>query len=125
MNTIEFWMWLIDMQFIILVSALLAKRLEQLSCYYVSLSLAVINNHHLNKQQGSNQAEVNTLSMSSILDNIRQIYGSVASELLELSKSFRKLEFEANGYISNANYNLKKMIFLLFINRELTLRIEF
>jgi len=63
--------------------------------------------------------------MSSILDNIRQIYGSVASELLELSKSFRKLEFEVNGYISNANYNLKKMIFLLFINRELTLRIEF
>lgn len=57
--------------------------------------------------------------MSSVLDNIRQIYGSIASELLGLSKSFKKLEFKLNGYISNANYNLKKMIFLLFINREL------
>ncbi|EXX72706.1 mismatch repair ATPase MLH1 [Rhizophagus irregularis DAOM 197198w] len=70
------------------------------------------------KKQGSNQAEVNTLSMSSVLDNIRQIYGSIASELLGLSKSFKKLEFKLNGYISNANYNLKKMIFLLFINHR-------
>ncbi|RIA81792.1 DNA mismatch repair protein Mlh1 [Glomus cerebriforme] len=70
------------------------------------------------KKQGSNQSEVNTLSTAPILDNIRQIYGSTASELLELSKSFRKLEFEVHGYISNANYNLKKMIFLLFINHR-------
>ncbi|CAG8498812.1 19091_t:CDS:10 [Rhizophagus irregularis] len=39
------------------------------------------------KKQGSNQAEVNTLSMSSVLDNIRQIYGSIASELLGLSNN--------------------------------------
>ncbi|GES86325.1 DNA mismatch repair protein Mlh1-like [Rhizophagus clarus] len=70
------------------------------------------------KKQGSNQAEVNTLSTSSVLDNIRQIYGNVASELLELSKSFKKLEFKLNGYTSNANYNLKKIIFLLFINHR-------
>jgi len=70
------------------------------------------------KKQGSNQAEVNTLSMSSVLENIRQIYGNIASELLELSKSFKKLEFKLSGYTSNANYNLKKMIFLLFINHR-------
>ncbi|CAG8705201.1 7720_t:CDS:10 [Funneliformis mosseae] len=70
------------------------------------------------KKQGSNQADVNTLSTSSTLDNIRHIYGNVASELIELGKSFRKLEFKVNGYISNANYNLKKMNFLLFINHR-------
>ncbi|CAG8846056.1 10965_t:CDS:2, partial [Racocetra persica] len=68
--------------------------------------------------QGSTQADVNTLSTASTLDNIRQIYGNAASELLEFGKFFRKLEFRVNGYISNPNYNLKKMGFLLFINHR-------
>ncbi|KAF0515857.1 mismatch repair protein [Gigaspora margarita] len=70
------------------------------------------------KKQGSTQADVNTLSTASTLDNIRQIYGSTTSELLEFGKTFRKLEFRVNGYISNPNYNLKKMVFLLFINHR-------
>ncbi|CAG8525810.1 19493_t:CDS:10, partial [Racocetra fulgida] len=61
------------------------------------------------KKQGSTQADVNTLSTASTLDNIRQIYGNAASELLEFGKFFRKLEFRVNGYISNPNYNLKKI----------------
>ncbi|CAG8691528.1 1407_t:CDS:2, partial [Dentiscutata heterogama] len=70
------------------------------------------------KKQGSTQADVNTLSTASTLDNIRQIYGSTTSELLEFGKIFRKLEFRVNGYISNPNYNLKKLVFLLFINHR-------
>ncbi|CAG8512065.1 17096_t:CDS:10 [Acaulospora colombiana] len=59
--------------------------------------------------QSSNQVDVNTLSTASKLENIRQIYGSTASELLDLEKHFRKLDLKVNGFISNANYNLKKM----------------
>ncbi|CAG8656403.1 16383_t:CDS:10, partial [Acaulospora morrowiae] len=70
------------------------------------------------KKQGSNQFDINSLSTASKLENIRQIYGSTASELLELDKHFHKLDFKVQGYISNANYNLKKMIFLLFINNR-------
>ncbi|KAG9306602.1 hypothetical protein G9A89_004799 [Geosiphon pyriformis] len=71
------------------------------------------------KKQGSNQPDVQTLSNASILDNIRQVYGgSTASELLEISKEYRKLEFRVKGYISNANYHVKKIGFLLFINHR-------
>ncbi|CAH1756915.1 8270_t:CDS:10 [Entrophospora sp. SA101] len=86
--------------------------------------LDVVNRYAIHKsgisftcrKQGSNQADLSTLLSSTTLDNIRQIYGGTASELLEISKKFRNLEFKINGYISNANYNLKKMVFLLFIN---------
>ncbi|RHZ47622.1 hypothetical protein Glove_575g44 [Diversispora epigaea] len=70
------------------------------------------------KKQGSKQPDVNSLSTASTLDNIRQIYGSTASELLNLEKVSRKFDFKFNGYISNANFNLRKMTFLLFINHR-------
>lgn len=52
------------------------------------------------------------------IDTIRRLYGSVASELLPIEKSFEELNFKANGLISNANYNTKRMTLLLFINRK-------
>ncbi|CAG8497082.1 7562_t:CDS:10 [Diversispora eburnea] len=70
------------------------------------------------KKQGSKQPDVNSLSTASTLDNIRQIYGSTASELLNLEKVSKKFDFKFNGYISNANFNLRKMTFLLFINHR-------
>ncbi|CAG8525033.1 2781_t:CDS:10 [Paraglomus occultum] len=71
------------------------------------------------KKQGSNIADVSTLANASTLDNIRQIYGSsTASELLELKKDVESLDLKVKGYVSNANYNVKKMAFLLFINHR-------
>ncbi|CAG8480636.1 7962_t:CDS:10 [Ambispora leptoticha] len=71
------------------------------------------------KKQGSNQADINTLTTGSTVDNIRQVYGvNTASELLEINKEYKKLEVKLKGYISNANYSLKKMVLLLFVNHR-------
>ena len=39
-------------------------------------------------------------------------------ELMEITHNDEKLGFKVHGWISNANYSVKKPIFLLFINRE-------
>lgn len=72
------------------------------------------------KKQGENLAEVRTMNSSSCLDNIRAIYGgSVARELLEVSCDHAKFGFKMHSYVSNANYSVKKLQFLLFINHRL------
>ena len=72
------------------------------------------------KKQGENLAEVRTLSASSCLDNIRTIYGgSVARELLEVTCDNTRLGFKLRSFVSNANYSVKKLQFLLFINHRL------
>lgn len=69
------------------------------------------------RKQGSNIADVQTSTGATTVDNIRLLHGSVASELLDIDKTFDELRFKMNGHISNANYSVKKMTFLLFINR--------
>lgn len=69
------------------------------------------------RKQGSNVADVQTSTGATIVENIRLLYGSVASELLSIEKAFDDLDFKMNAHLSNANYNVKKMTFLLFINR--------
>ena len=72
------------------------------------------------KKYGETLADVRTLPKSSKIDNIKAIYGpSVAKELLEVTLDDKKLSFQMNGYISNANYSMKKFVFLLFINSRL------
>ena len=72
------------------------------------------------KKQGENMAAVRTASGASILDNIRTIYGTtVARELLEVNCENQRFAFKMQGYISNANYSVKKLQFLLFINHRL------
>lgn len=72
------------------------------------------------KKQGDNTTDIRTPPNSTVVDNIRTIYGpSVAKELLEVSFGDEKLKFTCSGYISNANYSVKKCIFLLFINHRL------
>lgn len=39
-------------------------------------------------------------------------------ELLPVSCENVRLGFKMNGYVTNANYSVKKLQFLLFINRE-------
>lgn len=64
-------------------------------------------------------ADVQTPSNASVVDNIRQIYGGlVANELLHIERSFAALEFKMDAYISNANYSVKRLNLLLFINRK-------
>lgn len=61
---------------------------------------------------------VSTASNLSIIDRIRNIYGSgVANELLTLEVNDKHLGFKAVGVVSNANYSVKKTTLLLFINR--------
>ncbi|XP_046884803.1 DNA mismatch repair protein Mlh1 isoform X2 [Hypomesus transpacificus] len=72
------------------------------------------------KKQGETMADVRTLPNASILDNIRVVFGNAVSrELLEVGCEDQKLTFKLNGYISNANYSVKKCILILFINHRL------
>ena len=72
------------------------------------------------KKYGESIADVRTLSKSSKKDNIQTIYGpTIAKELLEVNVEDAKLCYKMNGFISNANFSVKKVIFLLFINNRL------
>ncbi|XP_067888372.1 DNA mismatch repair protein Mlh1 isoform X3 [Heterodontus francisci] len=72
------------------------------------------------KKQGETVADVRTLPNASTLDNIRTIFGNAVSrELIEVCLEDPKFAFKMKGYISNANYSVKKCIFLLFINHRL------
>lgn len=63
---------------------------------------------------------VRTQHGSTILDNIGVIYGSqVAKDLIHIEQDSTSLRYKMHGYISNANYSMKKFIFLLFINNRL------
>lgn len=72
------------------------------------------------KKHGDTLADVRTMPKSSKIDNIKTIYGpTVAKELLDVDLDDTKLAFKMTGYISNANYSVKKFTFLLFINNRL------
>ncbi|KAJ3197516.1 DNA mismatch repair protein, partial [Dinochytrium kinnereticum] len=72
------------------------------------------------KKVGSNTADVRTQQNATSLDNVRLVYGAnIAKELLEVKERNDALECAVHGLISNANFNVKKMTFLLFINGRL------
>ncbi|KAM9187850.1 DNA mismatch repair protein Mlh1 [Dugong dugon] len=72
------------------------------------------------KKQGETVADVRTLPNATTVDNIRSIFGNAVSrELIEVGCEDKTLAFKMNGYVSNANYSVKKCIFLLFINHRL------
>ncbi|XP_071375722.1 DNA mismatch repair protein Mlh1 [Centroberyx affinis] len=72
------------------------------------------------KKQGETVADVRTLPNASILDNIRGAFGNAVSrELIEVGCEDQKLAYKMKGYISNANYSVKKCILILFINHRL------
>lgn len=64
----------------------------------------------------------NTLSVqaqATVIDRIRQIHGSsVSNELIKFSVADDRWGFKASGYVTNANYHIKKTTFLLFINHR-------
>ncbi|KAK1173485.1 DNA mismatch repair protein Mlh1-like [Acipenser oxyrinchus oxyrinchus] len=72
------------------------------------------------KKHGETVADVRTLPNASTVDNIRAIFGNaVCRELIEVGCEDPNLAFNVKGYVSNANYSVKKCIFLLFINHRL------
>ncbi|NXV78660.1 MLH1 protein, partial [Atlantisia rogersi] len=71
-------------------------------------------------QQGDTVSDVRTLTNASTVDNIRSIFGNAVSrELIEVGCEDANLAFKMKGYITNANYSVKKCVFLLFINHRL------
>ncbi|XP_014380585.1 DNA mismatch repair protein Mlh1 isoform X2 [Alligator sinensis] len=93
-----------------------AKILEVVSRYAIhnsGISFSV-------KKQGDTVADVRTLSNATTVDNIRSVFGNAVSrELIEVGCEDTRLAFKMKGYITNANYSVKKCIFLLFINHRL------
>lgn len=71
------------------------------------------------KKQGESSTSISVPATASVVDRVRQIYGtSVANELVEYSTSDDRWGFKAEGYATNANYHIKKTILLLFINHR-------
>lgn len=82
-----------------------------------------IHNHKVGftlKKQGEITSDIKTNPSSTVIDNIRLIFGTaVAKDLLEIKSTDDMLKCEISGQISNVNYSNKKLIFLLFINNRL------
>ncbi|KAG1685931.1 DNA mismatch repair protein Mlh1 [Nymphon striatum] len=84
---------------------------------------------------GNPSADLKTFPEVSVEENIRIIYGNnvarysielvpfskvkVLIELLKVNAEDDKLKFKMSGLVTNANFSVKKMIFLLFINNRL------
>ena len=68
------------------------------------------------KKQGTNSADVRTAGGSSTtIDAIKTIYGAaVSNELLEIATEDKQLAFKLDGFISNANYSVKRGVYLTF-----------
>ncbi|KAL7976830.1 hypothetical protein Chor_008779 [Crotalus horridus] len=72
------------------------------------------------KKQGDTVADIRTLSSNTTIDNIRCVFGNAVSrELIEVGCEDATLAFKMKGFVTNANYSMKKCIFLLFINGRL------
>ncbi|KAI0218513.1 DNA mismatch repair protein Mlh1 [Massospora cicadina] len=72
------------------------------------------------RKQGANFPDLQTTSHASTVEKISQIYGrKLALELLESKASSQEFKFQCKGYITHSNYNLRRIVFLLFINNRL------
>lgn len=71
------------------------------------------------KKYGESSTTISTQATASTVDTIRLIYGSsVANELVKVDSADQHFGFEATGWVSNANYHVKKTSLLLFINHR-------
>uniref|UniRef100_A0A667XSN7 MutL homolog 1, colon cancer, nonpolyposis type 2 (E. coli) n=1 Tax=Myripristis murdjan TaxID=586833 RepID=A0A667XSN7_9TELE len=74
------------------------------------------------KKQGETVADVRTLPNASIVDNIRGVFGNAVSrELIEVGCDDQKLAYKMKGYVSNANYSVKKKLISILPSRRFTL----
>ncbi|KAB8270786.1 histidine kinase-like ATPase [Aspergillus minisclerotigenes] len=71
------------------------------------------------RKHGDSGVSISTPVAANTIDRIRQIHGSaVANELVEVKSEDRKLGFRSSGYVTNANYHVKRTVILLFINHR-------
>ena len=71
------------------------------------------------KKHGDAAMGISVASNATTIDRIRQIHGSgVANELIQFRASDDRWGFKSEGWISNANYHVKKTTLLLFINHR-------
>ena len=69
---------------------------------------------------GAGIADVNTMVGASVLDNLRVLYGpTIAKELVQFECQSTVHHFRLSGYVSNANYHVKRLQLLLFVNGRL------
>lgn len=62
---------------------------------------------------------ITTSSKSTVIENIKQLYGAaISSELLPFSLNSQDYMFQAKGFFTSVSYSAKKTTFLLFINRR-------
>ncbi|KAJ1927869.1 DNA mismatch repair protein [Tieghemiomyces parasiticus] len=75
------------------------------------------------RKQGSATADLHTASNAAPVDIISQLYGStIKGQLLKLICQDQNLGFSAKGYVTHANFSLKRFTFILFINNSLALK---
>lgn len=71
------------------------------------------------KKHGDALNSISVQKEATTVDRIRQIHGTaVANELLQFEAANESWGFKARGWISNANYSVKKTTLLLFINNR-------
>ncbi|KAG5972775.1 hypothetical protein E4U55_000736 [Claviceps digitariae] len=71
------------------------------------------------KKAGESSSSISIQGQTSTSDRIRQIYGSsVGNEIIEFEAAEERWGFKAHILATNANYHIKKTVFLLFINNR-------
>ncbi|CCJ31386.1 unnamed protein product [Pneumocystis jirovecii] len=71
------------------------------------------------KNYGEIIPSITTSSKSTVIENIKQLYGAaISSELLPFSLNSQDYMFQAKGFFTSVSYSAKKTTFLLFINRR-------
>lgn len=82
-------------------------------CWNVGFALKKLDS------KGGSKMTIQVASNVKHLDRIRSIYGpSVAKELFKFSVEDQRYKFKANGFASNANYSVKRIQIILFINNR-------
>ena len=71
------------------------------------------------KKHGEASMGISVAANATTIDRIRTIHGSVvANELIQFQAENERWGFKSDGYVTNANYHVKRLILLLFINHR-------
>jgi DNA mismatch repair protein MLH1 len=92
-----------------------AKILDVVSRYSVHCSGVAFSI----KKHGDAGTGFSVAASASTTDRIKTAHGNaIAKEIIEFNTSDKKWGFQASGYVSNANYHVKRTTILLFINHR-------
>lgn len=71
------------------------------------------------KKHGESSMGISVPANASTSDRIRQVHGgAVANELIKFEAANERWGFKSEGFVSNANYSVKRTTLLLFINHR-------